>query len=338
MKQIVITGHGGPEKLVLRDAPDPVPGAGTLRIRVHASGVNFADVLARQGLYPDAPKPPCVVGYEVSGIVDAVGDGVAKEWFGKDVFALTRFGGYADAVVVPEAQVFARPVGLSHEQCAAIPVNYLTAWQLLVTMGSLHQDETVLIHNAGGGVGLAAIDIARHIGARSIGTASPGKHAFLKARGLDEAIDYRGQDWEAELARLTDGRGVELVTDPLGGGHWKKSYRALRSTGRLGMFGVSVATESGLFGPLRLLSAVLGMPLFHPLALMSANKAVFGVNLGHLWGETGKIRGWMEALLRGVDDGWLRPHVDRTFRYDQAGEAHAWLEARKNTGKVVLVP
>jgi len=338
MKQIVITGHGGPEKLVLRDAPDPVPAAGTLRIRVHASGVNFADVLARQGLYPDAPKPPCVVGYEVSGIVDAVGAGVAKEWFGKDVFALTRFGGYADAVVVPVAQVFARPAGLSHEQCAAIPVNYLTAWQLLVTMGSLHQDETVLIHNAGGGVGLAAIDIARHIGARSIGTASPGKHAFLKARGLDEAIDYRGQDWEPELARLTDGRGVELVTDPLGGGHWKKSYRALRSTGRLGMFGVSVATGSGLFGPLRLLSAVLDMPLFHPLGLMGANKAVFGVNLGHLWGETGKMRGWMEALLRGVDDGWLRPHVDRSFRYEQAGEAHAWLEGRRNTGKVVLVP
>jgi NADPH:quinone reductase-like Zn-dependent oxidoreductase len=104
------------------------------------------------------------------------------------------------------------------------------------------------------------------------------------------------------------------------------------------MFGVSTATESGLFGPLRLLSAAVGMPLFHPVALMNANKAVFGVNLGHLWGEVGKIRHWMEALLRGVDEGWIRPHVDRTFRYDQAGEAHAYLEARKNTGKVVLVP
>jgi NADPH:quinone reductase-like Zn-dependent oxidoreductase len=227
---------------------------------------------------------------------------------------------------------------LSHEQCAAIPVNYLTAWQLLVIMGGLRKGETVLIHNAGGGVGLAAIDVARHIGARSIGTASPGKHAFLKARGLDEAIDYRGKDWSVELARLTDGRGVELVTDPLGGSHWKKSYQALRSTGRLGMFGVSVATESGLFGPLRLLSAAVGMPLFHPVGLMNTNKAVFGVNLGHMWGEVGKLREWMDALLRGVADGWVRPHVDRTFRYDQAGEAHAYLEARKNTGKVVLVP
>jgi NADPH:quinone reductase-like Zn-dependent oxidoreductase len=338
MKKIVITGHGGPEKLEVQDAPDPVATPGTMRIRVHASGVNFADVLARQGLYPDAPKPPCVVGYEVSGIVDAVGTGVSTDWFGKEVFALTRFGGYADAVVVPEAQVFARPAGLSHEQCAAIPVNYLTAWQLLVTMGSLHRDETVLIHNAGGGVGLAAIDIARHIGARSIGTASSGKHAFLKERGLGDAIDYRGKDWEVELARLTDGRGVELVTDPLGGSHWKRSYKALRATGRLGMFGVSTATESGLFGPLRLLSAALGMPLFHPVGLMNANKAVFGVNLGHLWGELDKLRGWMEILLRGVEEGWVRPHVGRTFRYDQAGEAHAYLEERKNRGKVVLVP
>jgi synaptic vesicle membrane protein VAT-1 len=338
MKQIVITGHGGPEKLVLSDAPDPVPAAGMLRIRVHASGVNFADILARQGLYPDAPKTPCVVGYEVSGIVDAVGTGVSKEWFGKDVFALTRFGGYGDAVVVPAAQVFARPAGLSHEQCAAIPVNYLTAWQLLVTMGSLHKDETVLIHNAGGGVGLAAIDIARHIGARCIGTASPGKHAFLKERGLDEAIDYRGKDWSVELDRLTEGRGAELIIDPLGGSHWKKSYRALRSTGRLGMFGVSTATESGLFGPLRLLSAAVGMPLFHPVALMNTNNAVFGVNIGHMWGEVGKLRGWMEILLRGVAEGWVRPHVDRSFTFEQAGAAHAYIEARKNTGKVVLVP
>lgn len=338
MKQIFITGHGGPEKLVLREAPEPTPAAGTLRIRVKASGVNFADVLARQGLYPDAPKIPCVVGYEVSGTVDAVGAGVSAAWLGTDAFALTRFGGYADVVIVPEAQVFARPAVLSHEQCAAIPVNYLTAWQLLVVMGSLQKDETVLIHNAGGGVGLAAIDIARHLGARSIGTASPGKHAFLKARGLDEAIDYRGKDWSVEVARLTGGRGVELVTDPLGGSHWKKSYRALRSTGRLGMFGVSTATESGLFGPLRLLPAALGMPLFHPVSLFNSNKAVFGVNLGHMWDEVGKIRNWMAILLRGVEDGWVRPHVDRTFAFEQAGDAHAYIEARRNTGKVVLVP
>jgi len=338
MQQIWITGHGGPEKLQLREAPDPQPGADELRVRVRASGINFADVLARKGLYPDAPKTPCVVGYEVSGVVDAVGPGVTGDWIGREVFGMTRFGGYADTVVVPQRQLFDKPAALSHEQAAAIPVNYLTAWQLLVAVGALQAHETVLIHNAGGGVGLAAIDIARHVGATIYGTASPGKHAFLKERGLHEAIDYRNQDWSLALQRLTGGRGVELITDPLGGSHWKKSWQALRHTGRLGMFGVSVATESGLFGPLKLLKVAVGMPWFNPISLMNDNRGVFGVNMGHLWHETEKIRAWMAQLLAGVDAGWLRPHVDRSFPFAQAGEAQAWLEQRRNTGKVILVP
>jgi len=338
MQQIWITGHGGPDKLQLREAPDPQPGADEVRVRVRASGINFADVLARKGLYPDAPKTPCVVGYEVSGVVDAVGSGVAGEWIGREVFGMTRFGGYADTVVVPQRQLFDKPAALSHEQAAAIPVNYLTAWQLLVAVGALQAHEAVLIHNAGGGVGLAAIDIARHVGATIYGTASPGKHAFLKERGLHEAIDYRNQDWSLALQRLTGGRGVELITDPLGGSHWKKSWQALRHTGRLGMFGVSVATESGLFGPLKLLKVAVGMPWFNPISLMNDNRGVFGVNMGHLWHETEKIRAWMAQLLAGVDAGWLRPHVDRSFPFAQAGEAQAWLEQRRNTGKVILLP
>jgi synaptic vesicle membrane protein VAT-1 len=336
MKQMFIVGHGGPEKLQLRESADPSPAAGEIRIRVKASGINFADILARQGLYPDSPKIPCVVGYEVSGLVDAVGAGVNHSWVGRDVFALTRFGGYSDVVVVPEKQVFAKPASLSYEQAAAIPVNYLTAWQLLVVMGSLKHDETVLVHNAGGGVGLAAIDIARHIGATIYGTASSGKHAFLKPRGLHEAIDYRTKDWAVELDRLTNGKGVALIVDPLGGNHWKKSYKALRSTGRLGMFGISVVTSSKLFGPLRLVPVALGIPFFHPLLLMNTNKSVFGVNLGHMWHETEMIAAWMEILVKGVADGWVRPHVDKSFPLAQAGEAQTYMEERKNTGKVVL--
>ncbi|HEY2675436.1 MAG TPA: medium chain dehydrogenase/reductase family protein [Steroidobacteraceae bacterium] len=338
MRQIYITGQGGPEKLQIREAPDPQPQGDELRIRVKASGINFADIMARQGLYPDAPKLPCVVGYEVSGVVDAAGPAASQDWIGRDVIALTRFGGYADTVVVPEKQVFGKPASLSYEQCAAIPVNYLTVWQLLVVMGSLSADETLLIHNAGGGVGLAAIDVARHIGAKIIGTASSSKHAFLKERGLQDAIDYRSQDWSTELARMTGGRGVELIIDPIGGGHWKKSYKALRHTGRLGMFGVSAASDSGKFATLKLVGAALGMPFFHPLALMNQNRAVFGVNVGHLWHEQEKIRSWMDKLLEGVARGWVRPHVDRSFPFAQAGEAHAHIEARRNIGKVVLTP
>ena len=329
MKQIFITGHGGPEKLQLRESPDPTPGKGEIRIRVKASGVNFADILARQGLYPDAPKIPCVVGYEVSGVVDAVGAGAEASWTGREALALTRFGGYSDVVVVPMRQVFEKPGSLSHEQAAAIPVNYLTAWQLLVVMGALKPRETVLIHNAGGGVGLAAIDIARHVGATIFGTASSIKHPFLKERGLHAAVDYRTKDWTVELDQLTQRKGVALITDPIGGSHWRKSYKALRSTGRLGMFGVSTATTSKLFGPLRMLPVALGMPLFHPIMLLNSNKSVFGVNLGHMWHEGEMVANWMQVLLQGVAEGRVRPHVDKTFPLARAGEAHAYLESAR---------
>jgi NADPH:quinone reductase-like Zn-dependent oxidoreductase len=337
MRQVFITGHGGPDKLEVRESPDPIPGQGEVRIRVKAIGINFADILARQGLYQDAPKVPCVVGYEVCGVIDASGSGVDASWVGKEAVALTRFGGYSDVAVVPVTQLFEKPGSLSPERAAAIPVNYLTAWQLLVVMGSLKANETVLIHNAGGGVGLAAIDIARHIGATIFGTASRGKHAFLKQRGLHEAIDYRTGDWALELTRLTQGKGVTLVIDPIGGTHWRKSFKALRATGRLGMFGISAATTSKLFGPLRMLPLALGMPLFHPIPLLNHNKCVFGVNLGHLWHEGEMIAAWMQILLQGVADGWLRPHVDKAFPFTKAGDAHTYIEERKNIGKVVLV-
>ncbi len=336
MKQLWITTYGGPETLQLRETADPTPQNDELRIRVRALGVNFADILARKGLYPDAPKAPCVVGYEIAGTVDAVGPNADKNWLNRNVFGLTRFGGYSDTVVVSQRQVFRMPEGCTYVEAASVPVSYLTAWQLLVVMGALQEDETILIHNAGGGLGLAAIDIARHIGARTIGTASKHKHAFLKERGLDHAIDYTTDDWLPIVQELTDGRGVELIVDPIGGKHWKRSYEALRATGRLGMFGISSTTLSKLPGPLRYLPMVAGLPWFNPLQLMSENRATFGVNLGHMWGETEKIRRWTDKLLAGWSEGWIRPHVDTTFPLDQAGEAHRYIENRQNIGKVVL--
>src|SRR5436305_5123488 len=248
MRAIVTTRNGDVGALKIEERPDPVPSKGQLLIRVKASGLNFADILARQGLYPDGPPKPCVMGYEVSGIIEAVGEKIDPAIVGESVIAMTRFGGQAELVVVPDAQVFAKPEQLTFEQGAAIPVNYLTAWALVVVMGGLKNDEAVLIHNAGGGVGLAALDVAKHIGAKTFGTASASKHEFLKQRGLDHAIDYRNQDWLPVLLSLTDERGVELIIDPLGGASWKKSFRALRATGRMGVFGISVASASGKIG------------------------------------------------------------------------------------------
>ena len=338
MRQIVTTASGGVEVLKVQEAPDPTPGKGEVVVQVKAAGLNFADILARQGLYPDGPKKPCVMGYEVSGVIEAAGEDVDEQLVGQAVMAMTRFRGQAEKIAVPVNQLFAKPESLSFEAAAAIPVNYLTAYALLYVMGSLDAGESVLIHNAGGGVGLAAIDIAKKIGATTYGTASPGKHEFLRERGLDHPIDYRNQDWLPVLQQLTEGRGVDLVIDPIGGSHWRKSYAALRHTGRLGMFGVSTASANGLKGKLKLIKAAVQMPRFHPRGLLNKNRGVFGLNLGHMWHEPEKVATWMKTILDGVSEGWVRPHVDKAFPFAQIGDAHSYMEARKNIGKVVLVP
>lgn len=338
MRQIVTTRNGGVEVLKVDEAPDPKPRKGEVLIRVKAAGLNFADILARQGLYPDAPKKPCVMGYEVAGVVEAVGAGGDEEQIGKAVVALTRFRGQSELVTVKATQVFEKPESLTFEQAAAIPVNYLTAYALIAVMGSLQPGESVLIHNAGGGVGLAALDVAKRLSAKTYGTASPSKHQFLKLRGLDQPIDYRNQDWLPELMKLTNDRGVELIIDPIGGNHWKKSYQALRATGRLGMFGVSTASATGIKGKLGLLRALWQTPWFHPLGMMSKNKGVFGLNLGHMWHEPEKVGEWMRVIVAGVKEGWVRPYVDKAFAFAEVGEAHTYLEERKNIGKVVLTP
>jgi NADPH:quinone reductase-like Zn-dependent oxidoreductase len=229
---------------------------------------------------------------------------------------------------------------MSAEAGAAFPVNYLTAHQLLTVMGSLAPGDTVLVHSAGGGVGIAATQLARHIGARVIGTASAGKHASLKELGVDACIDYRTEDFEKRVQELTGQRGVELAIDAVGGDSFNKSYRSLSPTGRLGMFGMSAAATGkrrSLFG---LLGAAVRMPWFHftPLRLMDSNKAVFGVNVGHLWDETDRIVGWMEALLELFAGGSVDPVVDRSFPFAEAAAAHHYIQDRKNFGKVLLTP
>lgn len=340
MRQIWITKAGPPEVLQVREAPDPEPKAGQIRIRVEASGINFADVMGRMGVYPDLPPIPVVPGYEVSGRVDAAGAGVDGSWIGRDVFALTRFGGYADAVCVSTKQVFVRPAGMSAAEGAAIPVNYFTAWQLIVVMGGLKRGETVLIHSAGGGVGIAATQIAKHIGARVIGTASATKHDELRAMGVDHLIDYRTEDFELRAREITNGRGVELILDAVGGESFKKGYRLLAHTGRLGMFGVSSLASRKERNVLALLSMLANTPWlqFNPLRLMNANKGVFGVNLGHMWGEIDRIREWADRLLELWAQGVVKPKIARSFRFDEAAQAHHFIQDRGNIGKVLLVP
>jgi NADPH:quinone reductase-like Zn-dependent oxidoreductase len=336
MRQAVIVRHGGPESLEIRESPVPSPGPGEIRIRVRAAGVNFADVLARLGWYPDAPKPPVVVGYEVAGTVDSLGSDVAGFAPGDRVTALTHFGGYSDAVVCPASRAFHTPRQLSDTEAAAIPVNYLTAGLALYRLANVTARETILIHNAGGGVGIASVQLASLRRASIIGTASSHKHAALHRLGVEHAIDYRHSDVHREVMRLTANRGVDVVLDPLGGRSFAASYRLLAPLGRLVMFGMSEVAPGERRNFWQALRTWWALPRFEPLSLINRNRAVMGLNLGHLWSEHRRLGPLMQSLLADFQTGRLKPVVAKTFPLEQAAEAHRYLQSRANIGKVVL--
>jgi NADPH:quinone reductase-like Zn-dependent oxidoreductase len=314
-----------------------------VRIAVRAAGINFADTMARVGLYPDAPKPPCVLGYEVAGVVDSVGEGVTDFKSGDRVMAGTRFGGQAELIAVPAEQVLPLPERLSFEQGAAFPVNYGTAYAALILMGGLRDGDRVLIHAAAGGVGISATQIARNVGAKVFGTASASKHEAIRAQGVTHAIDYRNQDFEAEVMRITGGEGVDLVIDALGPASFRKDYRLLRQGGRLVMYGLSEATRNGARDLPATLKGLAKMPLatmpwWKSLALMNENKGVFGLNMLSWWDREGNLDRVTEPLLADLEAGRLEPVVAASFPFERAGEAHQFIAERRNVGKVVLFP
>jgi NADPH:quinone reductase-like Zn-dependent oxidoreductase len=339
MRAIWMTRHGGPEVLEVRETPDPEPGAGQVRIRVRAAGLNFAEVMARQGLYPDAPKPPCVVGYEAAGVVDALGPGVTGPVIGQRVAALVRFGAHAEAVCVPAEQTVELPDGASFEEAAALPVNYLTAYHMLFRVAGVRPGERVLVHMAAGGVGIAVLQLCRTLdGVVTFGTASAAKHEVLRAEGCTYPIDYRRVDYAAEVRRLTGGEGVDVVLDALGGRDWKRGLALLRPVGRLVAFGFANLTSGERRRPLRVASQALGVPVVTPLGLMARNRTVSGVNIGHLWGERALLHEEMEALVSLWQAGRVRPRVDSVFPFTDAAGAHRRITGRRNIGKVILVP
>ena len=333
---MVITKHGGPEVLQVQERPDPALGAGEVRIDVAAAGINFADVMARMGLYQDAPKTPCVVGYEVAGTVLEVGEAAAasQPWItpGARVLAGTQFGGYASQVVVPAGEVVALPERLSFEQGAAIPVNYATAYAALTDYGGLGPGARVLVHSAGGGVGIAAIQIAKKLGAEVYGTASPGKHARILELGCDRALDYTKSGWERGIGSF------DVIMDAIGGRSFRTSYSLLRPGGRLIAFGASAVVSGERRNVANALKTVLSMPRFNLLKQMGESKAVIGLNMLTLWKDRGTLAPWIEPLSAMLADGTVDPVVAGAFPFERAGEAQTMIVERRNVGKVVLTP
>jgi NADPH:quinone reductase-like Zn-dependent oxidoreductase len=343
VRAVVITRHGGPEVLQVEERPDPVVGPGEVGVAVRAAGINFADIMARSGMYPDAPSPPCVVGYEVAGEVESVGDGVDSLAVGDRVVAATRFGGYSERVRVPAGQAFPLPEDLSFEQGAAFPVNYGTAFAALVIMGGLREGDRVLIHSAGGGVGIAATQIARSRGAEVFGTASAFKHDAIRAQGVDHPIDYRTLDFADEVMRITGGEGVDVIIDALGPESFRKDYGLLRQGGRLIMYGLADVQTGDTRNIPALVRNLARMPFatipwWKSLGVIRENKGVFGLNMLDWWDREGGLDRVVEPLRAALEAGQLEPVVAQSFPFDAAGEAHRFMQERRNVGKVVLVP
>ena len=343
MRAVVLTGHGGPEVLQVQERPDPPVGPDEVRVAVKAAGINFADTMARVGLYPDAPKPPCVVGYEFGGEVESVGEGVADLKPGDRVMGGTRFNGQAELVTVPADQVLPLPDEWTFSQAAAVPVNYGTAYAALITMGGLREVDRVLIHAAAGGVGIAAVQIAKSVGAEIFGTASAAKHEAIRAQGVDHAVDYHTQDFAAEVRRITGGEGVDVIIDATGPTNFRKDYRLLREGGRMVMYGLTEAsTGTGRSIP-RLISSLLRMPLattpwWKSLQAMNENKMVGGLYMLSWWDREQKIDRILEPLRLMIETGDFDPVVAEEFPFERAGDAHRFIAERRNIGKVVLVP
>lgn len=333
MRAVVITRHGGFDVLKVQELPEPgAPKAGEVAIDVRAAGVNFADTMARVGLYADAPKVPSVVGYEVAGVVSAVGEDVAEVAVGDRVFGGTRFGGYSERVVVSARDVVPLPDHLSFEQGAAIPVNYATAWAGLVRYGSAQPGERVLLHAAAGGVGIAATQIAGTLGVEIHGTASPSKHDAIRGFGVDVAHDYTRSDWHQDLPPF------DVIMDAVGGRNFRISYDLLRPGGRLVAFGASAVMDGEGRNLVKALRTVVQMPRFNLIKQMSSSKAVIGLNMLSLWDDAGTLEPWITPLRGLIDDGTIQPVIAEAFGFDRAGDAHRMLAERRNVGKVVLVP
>ena len=337
MKTVEVIEYGPPENMVYGDHPDPKPREGEAVIRVHAAGINFADILMRLGYYTGVPKPPFVPGLEGSGVITAAGKGM-KLKKGQPVAFLCFGRGYSDTVCLPESQIIPLPDGFDLDVAAALPVNYLTAYQGLEWMAHLRKGERVLIHAAAGGVGIAAIQLAKNIGAEIFATASAAKHDFVREQGADHTIDYRTQDFERKVRRLTGGEGVDVVFDAVGAESYRKGYRLLRHGGRLICFGLSAAV-GGPGRSLQALKAWWNTPSFNALDLIGKNRTVIGLHVGTLGRARPElISEWMEELFKLYAKGKIRPHIGAEFPLRDAPAAHHYIHQRKNIGKVLLKP
>jgi NADPH:quinone reductase-like Zn-dependent oxidoreductase len=280
-----------------------------------------------------------VLGYEAAGVIDKVGPGADARKEGSRVLALTQYGGHSDTVCVPENQAFAIPHGKDFTEAAAIPVNYLTAYHILFRAATIRPGERVLVHMAAGGLGTAALQLCRTVdGVQTFGTASAAKHDAIRKEGCAYPIDYHATDYVKEVRRLTDGEGVDVVLDPLGGADSRKGLKLLRPGGRLVTYGFANLTSGEHRNRARMLRQAASVPLLTPLQLMNANKTVAGVHIGRLVDQMDLLAEELTEVLALWAAGTITPRIDATYPFDQAADAHRRILSHGNTGKIILIP
>ncbi|KAL4617738.1 synaptic vesicle membrane protein VAT-1-like [Arapaima gigas] len=336
---LVLTGHGGYDKVKLQvKKGPPAPKKGEVLVRVRACGLNFADLLARQGLYDRLPSPPVTPGMEGSGVVEALGEEVSDRKVGDKVIVLTRYGMWQELVAVPASHTFLMPEGMSFEEAASIPVNYITAYMMLFDFGNLRPHHSVLIHMAAGGVGIAATQLCKTVEDVTVfGTASATKHDVIKEGGVTHAIDYRSRDYADEVRKISP-KGLDIILDPLGGSDTQKAFNLLKPMGKVITYGAA----NVLTGPKKNLLAMAktwyNQFSINALSLMHSNKAVCGFHLGHLDGETELVSQVVVQLLELYAQGKIKPRVDSTYHFEEVGDAMRRMQERHNIGKVILLP
>jgi NADPH:quinone reductase-like Zn-dependent oxidoreductase len=337
MKAAFVTKYGGPEVLEIRQAPEPTPGPHQVLVRVRAIGLNFADIFGRLGVYPGTPKPPFVPGLEFSG--DVAGKGGAVQGFatGQRVMGYSRLGSHAEYVLVNSNLATALPQGMSYEEGASFLATSLTAYHGLIRLANLRAGERLLVHAAAGGVGLATVQMASALGAEIYATAgTEAKVDLVRAHGADLVINYNTMDFAAEILRATNNYGVDVVMDSVGGEVFKKSWSILAQMGRYVLFGVSGVTSAGALNRLRAASVFSFMRPIFPPSLMSANKGIFGFNLGTLAGKELYFRDAVLEMVQFYEKGILKPVIGKIFPFDRIVEAHTYLQMRQSVGKVVV--
>jgi NADPH:quinone reductase-like Zn-dependent oxidoreductase len=335
-QSIFVTKHGVPDVLKLKPDSLKEPIIGEVCVKIKYSGINFADIMGRMGLYPTAPKPPYVPGFEIAGIIEKTGGDSTKNLVGRAVVGLSRFHGYSTHTNVPLNQLFFIDEKWLNV-AAAIPVNYLTAYFMMVHQAAIRENEWFLIHGIGGGVGIAAIQIAQHLGVKIIGTCSGWKHNQIHEMGVEHVIDYRSENFKDRVLEITDGNGADVIIDSLGGRALKDSYGCLAEFGRLISYGFSKAAPGTKKNILKIIPEYLGMPKFNPMHLMSKNKGVFGFHLGLIQKRQDLVKKYGSLLLKWLDDGIISPKVDTIFPLEKAAEAHQYISDRNNFGKVLLM-